>query len=68
MPKNAALLNDVEAADYIGLSAAFLRKGRSVGVLGNQTPPPPHLKIGRAVRYRLADLDRWLDARLVQRG
>lgn len=66
MPKNdGLLLTDSQAARYIGLSAAFLRKGRCVGVLGNATPPPPHLKIGRAVRYRMADLDAWLAARVV---
>lgn len=65
MPKNNALLTDTQAAAYIGLSAAFLRKGRCVGILGNATPPPPHLKIGRAVRYRVTDLDAWLTARLI---
>jgi hypothetical protein len=65
MPKNATLLNDIEAANHIGVSAAFLRKGRCVGILGHATPPPPHLKIGRAVRYRISDLDAWLSARLI---
>jgi hypothetical protein len=66
MLKNDALLTDIEAAVYIGLSAAFLRKGRCCGVLGNATPPPPYLRLGRAIRYRRSDLDRWLDARVVK--
>ena len=66
MPKNySLLLTDSQAASYIGLSAAFLRKGRCTGVLGCATPPPRHLKIGRAVRYRQDDLDTWLAARVV---
>lgn len=64
MPK-PDLLTDVQAARYVGVSPAFLRKGRCVGVLGNATPPPKHLKIGRSVRYRTSDLDAWLADLLV---
>lgn len=59
------LLNEVAAASYIGMSVAFLRMGRSRGVLGNRTPPPPYLKLGRHVRYERSDLDTWLNARRV---
>jgi hypothetical protein len=59
------LLDEVAAADHIGMSVAFLRSARCRGVLGNRTPPPPYLQIGRAVRYDRADLDNWLTARRV---
>ncbi len=59
------MMNDVSAAELLGVSASFLRKARCSGVLGDATPPPPHIKIGRAVRYRRRDLMAWLDARTV---
>jgi predicted DNA-binding transcriptional regulator AlpA len=62
------LLRDEEAAEMIGMSAAFLRKARCVGILGNATPPPPHVQIGRAVRYRREDLDRWIAERTRNRS
>lgn len=65
---NDKLMTDNEAAKILGVSTSFLRKARSIGVLGNSTPPPPHLQLGRAIRYRRSDLERWLDNRLVQRG
>ncbi len=58
-----ALLNEHAAAQYLGISVAFLRSARCRG-LGNR-PPPPYLKLGRAVRYRRADLDAWLDAQVI---
>jgi hypothetical protein len=71
-PDSAALPQDSpqlfstkQAAAYIGMSAPFLAIGRQTGIVGNRTPPPPHLKIGRAVRYARADLDAWLAARRV---
>ncbi|MBM4232205.1 MAG: helix-turn-helix domain-containing protein [Gammaproteobacteria bacterium] len=64
---NDRLMTDSEAAKILGVSASFLRKARSIGVLGNSTPPPPHVQLGRAIRYRRSDLDRWLDARVVKR-
>ena len=29
-------------------------------------PGPPFIRIGRAVRYRISDLDEWLENRLVR--
>jgi len=60
-------MTDSEAAKILGVSASFLRKARSIGVLGNSTTPPPYVQLGRAIRYRRSDLDRWLDARVVKR-
>ncbi len=65
MKEKPELLDEKPSADYIGMSVAFLRKGRCEGIVGNRTPPPPHLKLGRAVKYARADLDAWLAARRV---
>lgn len=47
-----------EAATYVGLSASTLRNAR---LYGHPAPVPPFIKIGRSIRYRLADLDKWLE-------
>ena len=51
-----------EAAKYIGYSVHWLRLARRQG------RGPRYLKIQNAVRYRLKDLDEWLDSFLVQPG
>ena len=58
-------LTEREAAELIGMSVSFLRAARSRGVLGNRTPPPPHLQMGRAIRYSRRALDEWMSARRV---
>jgi len=69
-------LVEADAADYLGLSRAFLRQSRRSEKPPEQEPTkqkqrshhttgPAYLKIGRAVRYRLPDLDAWLDAHRV---
>jgi hypothetical protein len=63
--KEQALLDEIRAAQQIGMSVAFLRRGRQQGIVGGRTPAPPHLKIGRAVRYLQTDLDTWLLARRI---
>lgn len=56
---NVQLLNTQQAAQYIGMSKAFLERDRWAGAT------VPFIKVGsRAVRYRLADLDAFLDSRL----
>lgn len=47
------------AAARIGLAVSTLQKKRVSG------DGPPFVKLGRAVRYRLADLDAWVAARVV---
>jgi hypothetical protein len=42
------------AADYLGLSRAYLRQGRQHG------RGPAYIRIGRTIRYRVADLDAFL--------
>jgi predicted DNA-binding transcriptional regulator AlpA len=59
------LVDETEAAKMIGMSVAFLRAARYRGILGNRTPAPPHLEIGRAIRYDKSELAAWLAARRV---
>ena len=47
------------AAAHLGLAPATLEVWRSAGRYDL-----PYLKIGRCVRYRIVDLDRWLAARV----
>ena len=51
-------LTNREAANYLGLKAATLNKGRCYG------DGPPFIKVGRLVRYRKADLDAFLMGRV----
>lgn len=56
---NHKILNTKDAAIYLGVSKAFLERDRCY------TARIPFLKVGsRAVRYRQADLDTYLDSRL----
>lgn len=55
------MLNEKEAARYIGMSTGFLALARCQGNYGNRTPGPPFYKIGRRVRYHIDDLDNWLE-------
>ena len=52
------LLNPKQAAKLLNLSTSWLAKQRLKG------GGPPYLKLEGAVRYRLADLQLWLKARL----
>ena len=52
-------LTPIQAAKYIGISEAALRLWRSEG------KGPRHFKAGeKLIRYRKADLDSWIEARL----
>lgn len=66
-PIQPRLINEKDAARYIGMSESFLRKGRMEGKRQGKTPPPPYLRLGRSIKYRLEDLDQWLEARKVSR-
>lgn len=53
---NNKLLHTAQAANYLGVSKAFLERDRWAGAR------IPFIKVGsRAVRYRQADLDAYLD-------
>jgi len=54
------VLNEREAAQFLGVAVQTLRNWRS------QRRGVPYLKIGRAVRYRLEDLENFIsDVRIV---
>ena len=57
------LLTSKQAAAYIGYSEYSLRVTRACAnrTLGG-IAPPPHIKLGRTVRYKVVDLDRWINS------
>jgi len=54
--RHAALMTTREAAAYLGISESTLEKLRSQGEKG-----PRFATVVGSVRYRLADLDDWVD-------
>ena len=54
------LLNERESCRYLAVSRSFLAKARMDGTLAGRTPGPPFIRIGRAIRYDVTDLDAWL--------
>lgn len=57
---NPAVLTTQEAASYICSSKSELDMARVTGNLSGRVPPK-FFRIGRSVRYRIADLDAWLE-------
>jgi len=57
LPEHNEILKPADAAAYLQLSPSTLAKLRLYGT------GPRYTKAGRAVRYRRADLDSWVDAR-----
>lgn len=55
-PDTDRLLTDDEAAAYLQASTSTLNFWRT------QRRGPAFVKLGRNVRYRRCDLDRWIDA------
>jgi len=60
MGDQLAPMNTRSAASYLGLSSSTIEKMRVWGT------GPRYLKLGKNVRYRAADLDAWLAARVIQ--
>ena len=59
MIEQEATLTPIKAAKYLGISEASLRLWRSEG------KGPRHFRAGeKLIRYRRADLDSWVEARL----
>jgi hypothetical protein len=53
------LVTEVEIADFLKLSTRTLQSWR----INNDGPP--FVRVGRAIRYRLRDVVRWIEARTV---
>jgi predicted DNA-binding transcriptional regulator AlpA len=61
------VLTEIDAAKYIGMSRSFLRQDRMNGFRERRTRGPVFIRIGRQIRYHVADLDAWLDEHRVRR-
>jgi predicted DNA-binding transcriptional regulator AlpA len=57
----ALVMTDFQAAEFLGQSVFTLRKHRSLGI------GPKYCKLGRSVRYRLADLEEYVSSSVVCR-
>ena len=57
------LVDEKEAADFLKISPGTLSVWRSTGRYAI-----PFVKVGRRVRYRRSDLDRWLASRTQANG
>lgn len=60
-PAQKRMLNRREAAEYIGQAVSTLA---AQAVRGGG---PPFAKLGKSVRYRIADLDAYIEARMRNR-
>ena len=56
----STLLDTAGAARYLGLSKGLLNNWRTAG------EGPKWFKVGAAVRYRVSDIEEWLQARRFQ--
>jgi len=59
------IFNEKVAAAYLGMSVGYLRQSRMKANQLGYEGGPPFIKIGRSVRYRLEDLEEYLQSRRV---
>ena len=59
-PTPAPTIDEKDASAYIGMTPAYLRKARRLG------KGPNYIQLGRTIRYRVRDLDAWLEQHLVK--
>ena len=55
------LLTEKETARLLAVSPGTLRVQRCVGATAKGLPMVPYLRIGRAIRYRLQDIQQFID-------
>lgn len=60
MPESELMTRE-EAADYLSIQTQTLAVWASNGRYNI-----PYIRVGRSVRYRRSDLDRWLESRTVR--
>lgn len=56
------LLTQKEVAEWTGMSSAWFEMSRFKGT------GIPYVKIGRSVRYRTSDVQRWIDSNVIGTG
>ncbi len=60
-----ALLDETQTAAYIRLATSTLRNMRCADAkrqaAGQRPTGPRWIRIGRSIRYRITDLDRWIE-------
>lgn len=56
------LLTQQVVVDWTGMSPAWFEQSRFKGI------GIPYVKIGRAVRYRTSDVQRWIDEHVISTG
>jgi len=56
------LLTQSQVAAWINMSPAWFEQNRFKGV------GIPYVKIGRSVRYRVSDVQRWIDEHVIGTG
>jgi hypothetical protein len=56
------LVDEKTAAQLLGVSRSFLRKGRTEGQHHGRTQAPPFVPVGGRRLYRVADLKAWVEA------
>ncbi len=54
------LLSNEKAADFLGVASSTLPRWRW------SRTGPPFLRVGRSIRYRVEDLQSWLESRRVE--
>lgn len=62
------LITEPEAAKALGVSPGTLKAARLHRLQGNPLRNLPHVRIGRSVRYRREDVERWIEDHLVRPG
>ena len=61
--KTPGLLTEQQAAEFLSIAPGTLSVWRSTGRYSI-----PFVKVGRSVRYRLSDLNSWIDSRTQTNG
>jgi hypothetical protein len=61
------LMSEPDAARYLLVSQSFLKVSR-MKKSKRRHPGPPFVRMGRSVKYRVADLDAWLEAQTEMPG
>lgn len=62
------LVTEPEAARVLGVSPGTLKAARLHRLQSNPLRDLPHVRIGRCVRYRRADISAWIERNVVRPG